>query len=413
MHITNAYGLPTGNSDTPLTITHPRQGIPHVIHTPEQLANAAQALHAGTTPIAADVERAHGYRYSTRPYLIQIRRENIATYLIDPIALPDLSGLLPQDSTPWILHDSSQDLNNLRYVHLRPTNLFDTMIAARLIGLPRVGLAAVAQQLLGLSLAKEHQTNDWSVRPLYPDWLRYAALDVELLTEIYRKESLRLDALNRMEWAEQEFAAALNAPAPLPSAEPWRKGTGAGKIRQRRHLGLFKDLWYLREGLAKELDIAPTHLVSNADLITAAQMMPRNRRSLLSIDGFRSPVARQFTTRWLEAVYQSRFCRESDLPDLQGHLAPGELPALPRWKQQHPDALGRLQVVRQVVARVSEVLAVEPDVVLLPKAQRHLAWLPLVGTQPLGEIESRLHSAGARPWQIELCAVPLCDALMA
>lgn len=418
MQITNAYGLPMGDSENPPLMTHPRHGIPHVIDTSDELASAAKALATGTTPIALDVERAHGMRYTTNPYLIQIRREDVGTFLIDPVALPDLSCLIPGTSHTWLLHDGSQDLANLRFVGLKPDTLFDTMIAARLIGMRRFGLAAVSEQLLGLKIAKDHQNNDWSVRPLYSDWLRYAALDVELLTEIYRKQALRLHDLGRLEWAEQEFQAELNSQPPLPPAEPWRKGTGAGKLRQRRHLAIFRELWFTRERIARDLDIAPIRLVPNSDLIRAAQMMPRNRRTLLTIDSFRSPETRQFTDEWLHALQRARFLSDAELPDLQGHLPPGEIPPLSRWKNQHPDALQRLTLIREGVGEVAARLDLAPEVVLLPKAQRSLAWSPLpsmksdaISCRMLSYVEERLRAAGARPWQIELCASPLRDAL--
>ncbi len=198
MLVNNGGGLPQGDTDNPELIAQPRGGTPAVIDTREGLEKAARALAQGSTPIALDVERAQGFRYGSDPYLVQIRREDVGSFLIDTHALPDLSVLQPGVEDVWLLHDCLQDLPNLRQVGLRPSALFDTEIAARLVGLERFGLAAVAEQVLGLGLVKDHQASDWSVRPLPKEWLRYAALDVELLTELYYRLSKRLDQMGRL-----------------------------------------------------------------------------------------------------------------------------------------------------------------------------------------------------------------------
>ncbi len=122
-------GLPQGNTDNPELIAQPRGGTPAVIDTQKNLEAAARALSAGSTPIALDVERAQGFRYGSDPYLVQIRREDVGTFLIDTHALPDLSVLQPGVEDVWLLHDCLQDLPNLRQVGLRPSALFDTEIA--------------------------------------------------------------------------------------------------------------------------------------------------------------------------------------------------------------------------------------------------------------------------------------------
>ena len=257
MLVNNGGGLPQGDTDNPELIAQPRGGTPAVIDTQRDLEAAARALSAGSSPIALDVERAQGFRYGADPYLVQIRREDVGTFLIDTHALPDLSVLQPGVEDVWLLHDSLQDLPNLRQVGLRAPSLFDTEVAARLVGLERFGLAAVAEQLLGLGLVKDHQASDWSVRPLPKEWLRYAALDVELLTELYYRLSKRLDQMGRWEWAQQEFAYALTVPPPAAKLDRWRSLPGAGKIRSRRGLGVLKALWETRESIARRIDMSP------------------------------------------------------------------------------------------------------------------------------------------------------------
>ena len=157
----------TENSPTPLLA--PAGGLPELIETPEALSNALKELEAGTGPIAVDAERASGYRYSARAYLIQIKR-NSHIYLIDPIPfmesklVKELNAILQSDEV--ILHASTQDLPCLREFGLNPKRLFDTELGARIAGLPRVGLGALCEYFFNVSLAKEHSAVDWSLRPL-------------------------------------------------------------------------------------------------------------------------------------------------------------------------------------------------------------------------------------------------------
>ena len=187
-------------------LTMPREGLPPVITTDAALADAARALRNASGPVALDAERASGHRYGQRAYLIQIRRAGAGTFLIDPVAQPDLHSIDEAlADAPWVLHAASQDLACLSEVGLEPhAGLFDTEIAARLLGRPRVGLAALVADYMGFALAKEHSAVDWSSRPLPESWLAYAALDVELLLELAEKLTAELEATGRLNWLQQE-----------------------------------------------------------------------------------------------------------------------------------------------------------------------------------------------------------------
>lgn len=412
MKIANMDGLPLGDTENPELIVTPRGGVPAVIDTPDHLKRAARALKKGRAPVALDVERAQGFRYGNDPYLVQVRREDVGTYLIDTHALTDLTILNEGLKETWLLHDAAQDLPNLRQLGLEPPLLFDTEIAARLIGLERFGLAAVCEQVLGLGLVKDHQASDWSLRPLPKDWLRYAALDVELLTELYRRLSHRLDQLGRWEWAVEECAYIASLPAPKPKKEKWRSLPGAGKIRNRRGLGVLEALWRTREEIAQDIDLAPGRLVRNAALVRAAMVPPRNRRSLLQINEFRSPVARPYTDQWLRAITRVMTASEEELPEVKKPRAPGAIPEPRSWARIDEDAAQRLQVVRTALLKVSERIGIAPEVILEPRIQRFVAWAPLEVNRPSGdEIEERMYEQGARNWQMDLCLDPLADAL--
>ncbi|MCD4549471.1 MULTISPECIES: HRDC domain-containing protein [unclassified Schaalia] len=406
--------LPPGNFADPVLITEPRGGIPQVIDTPEALAQAAQTLAQGRQPIALDVERAQGFRYGTDPYLIQIRREDAGLFLIDSHALPDLSSLAPALHTLWILHAADQDLPNLRHVNLEPTDIFDTEIAARLLGYERFGLAAVCERTLGLTMLKDHQAANWSVRPLPPDWLRYASLDVELLTELYIQLSHQLHDMHRWEWAQQEFTYIRHQPPHTPKKDRWRTLPGAGKIRDRRGLALLRALWETRERLAKSIDIAPTLLVRNSALIRAAQYPPRNKRALHAIAEFRSPKAREYSDEWMRAITSVKTLKDCELPLLHPTRDPASIPEARNWKRIDPAAYARLIAVRAAVQSVAEPQGIAAEIVLAPKVQRWLAWAPYEGKRPLSEaITARFHESDARPWQKELTMSAIITALCA
>src|SRR6516162_4129086 len=169
----------------PTPLLPPADGIPTLCVTVRQIDAAARLLDRGRGPFAVDAERASGFRYSNRAYLIQIRRAGAGTVLVDPIshgadpltALRPVAEVLAGDE--WILHSADQDLPCLAEVGMRPSALYDTELAGRLAGFDRVNLATMVERLLGLGLAKGHGAADWSKHPLPAEWLNYAALDVE------------------------------------------------------------------------------------------------------------------------------------------------------------------------------------------------------------------------------------------
>ncbi len=395
--------------DSPRPLTQPRDGVPPVVDSPLALEQACAALAAGSGPVAVDAERASGYRYGQRAFLVQLRREGAGTILVDPVPLPDLGALgAALGAAEWVLHAASQDLPCLAGVGLRPGGeLFDTELAARLAGLEKVGLAAVVEQLLGWQLAKEHSAVDWSTRPLPEPWLRYAALDVEVLLDLRTALIDMLDEQGKLEWARQEFAAVRDAAPAPPRRDPWRRTSGLHQIRSRRQLAVLRELWKEREQIAVRRDIAPGRVLPDRAMVNAASTMPATAEQLSGLAVFSGPANRRLADRWMAAIQRGQEVpdRELPLPAL-----PGDGPPPPRtWKERDPQAAARLTRARAVVESLSEELAVPVENLLTPDLLRRLCWRPPADISASG-LRATLSDRGARAWQAVLLAEPLAVA---
>jgi ribonuclease D len=396
-------------------LTEPREGLPPVIVTPEELAAAVRRLADGTGPVAVDAERASGYRYGQRAYLVQLRRAGAGTVLIDPIACPDLSGLdAALADVEAVLHAASQDLPCLAEIGYRPRRLFDTELAGRLLGYPRVALGTMLEELLGYRLAKEHSAADWSIRPLSEEMLTYAALDVEVLIDLRDVLAKQLEEQGKTEWARQEFAAVAAAPPPPPRADPWRRTSGIHRVRSRRGLAVVRELWEARDAIAREADLSPRRVLADQAIIEAARTLaagqPPSRPEIDKIGGFRARNARRHAARWLTAVLRARQLADDDLPEVTGAATVTGPPPAHRWSERDPDAAARLAAVREAVTAIAESRHLPTENLLAPDAVRRLSWEPPDPATP-ETVAAALAGYGARPWQAELTAGPLATAL--
>ena len=392
-------------------LTEPRDGLPPVIAAPDELAEAVRRLAAGTGPVAVDAERASGYRYGQRAYLVQLRREGAGTRLIDPIACPDLSGVdAALTGVEAVLHAALQDLPCLAEVGYRPRLVFDTELAGRLLGYPRVALGTMLEEVLGYRLAKEHSAADWSVRPLSAEMLRYAALDVEVLTDLRDALAEQLAEQGKTEWARQEFAAELAAGPPPPRAEPWRRTSGIHRVRNRRGLAVVRELWLERDKIARRRDLSPTKVLSDAAIVEAARTMPTGPDELAAITGFSGRSSRRHMPEWLRAVSRARAMPDRALPAASAPPGDGPPPAH-RWQDRDPEAARRLTAVRAVVAALADSHSMPAENLLQPDAVRRLAWQPPAEVTATA-IGAELTGYGARPWQVELTSVPIARALI-
>ena len=400
----------------PVPLLEPRDGLPPVVETESGFADAVDALSRGSGPVAVDAERASGYRYGQRAYLIQLRRAGAGTILIDPIACPDLSAVdAALRDAEAVLHAASQDLPCLAEIGYRPRRLFDTELAGRLLGYPRVALGTLVAEILGFGLEKGHSAADWSVRPLREELLRYAALDVEVLIELRDALAEQLAEQGKTEWARQEFAAVLAADPPTPRAEPWRRTSGIHRVQSRRGLAVVRELWTTRDGIAREADLSPRRVLPDPAIIDAARSSPGSlagHTQLMRISGFAGRYARRYEREWLAAIRRARDLPDGDLPEPAGGITSNGPPPPHRWSERDPAAAARLAAARQAITTLAEAHGLPAENLLSPDTVRRLSWEP---PRPVnhGTVAGALAGYGARPWQIELTAGPVAEALHA
>lgn len=396
---------------TPAPLLELRDGLPPVVADDAGLGEVADALASGTGPIAVDAERASGYRYSARAYLLQLRREGAGSFLVDPVDIEDfapLARVLGEDE--WILHAATQDLPCLTELGLHPAALFDTELAGRLLGYPRVGLATLVETVLGFRMRKEHSAVDWSTRPLPSPWLEYAALDVEVLPELRDALAEELVAAGKQDWAAQEFAALLDH-RPAVRRDPWRRTSGMHKARGRRALAAVRALWTVRDEIAADRDVTPGRILPDSAIVAAANALPRDRRALLTTPGFKGRGAERYSTRWLEALAEARSLPDADLPPVAARF---DGPPPPRaWADRDPLAAARLQQARADLLALAEERSLPVENLLTPDSVRRLLWQPPAVTDDVWEpaVAERLGDLGARQWQIDLTTPVLARAL--
>ncbi|MFD9118694.1 HRDC domain-containing protein [Streptomyces bottropensis] len=401
----------SSEAGAPIPLLEPRDGIPAVIADESSLAAVIAAFAAGSGPVAVDAERASGYRYGQRAYLVQLRREGAGTALIDPVACPNLSGLGEALSgVEWVLHAATQDLPCLREIDMVPTRIFDTELAGRLAGFPRVGLGAMVEGVLGYVLEKGHSAVDWSTRPLPEPWLRYAALDVELLVDLRDALEKELDRQGKLEWARQEFDAIASAPPAEPRKDPWRRTSGMHKVRRRRQMAVVREMWEARDRIAQRRDVSPGKVLSDAAIVEASLALPVNAQALAALNGFGHRMGRRQLEQWQAAVDRARALPDSALP---AHGQPVTGPPPPKaWADKDPAAAARLSAARAGVSALAEQLNMPQENLITPDTVRRLCWEP-PRSLDAEAVSAALAGYGARAWQVELVTPVLVGAMSA
>ena len=401
-------------------LLEPAAGTPDVIDTEDAFQDALKLLANGSGPFAVDAERASGFRYSARAYLIQIKRKDGGLHLIDPIPFgpghalfAELNELLNTDET--ILHASTQDLPCLRELGINPVKLFDTELAGRIAGLPRVGLGPLLESLMGVSLAKEHSAADWSARPLPKDWLTYAALDVELLVELRDKMYLILKDAKKLPWAIEEFASILKAPPSPPRVDPWRRTSGMHKIKRRDQLAIIKSLWIARDGVASAQDIAAGKLLNDSAIVELAIAVPTTKKEFekcLRPLGLRARWMENLQL-WLDSIAAAVALPEDQWPAMRTNA--DTLPPIKLWRDKFPEKFAPLSHARAAIELIAQENEIPVENLITPEHVRRVCWKPPVGsttTLSVSEVEKALVELGARQWQIDLVAPALAAALL-
>lgn len=403
---------PLAPQEEPVLVKEPAGGIPPIVDTQAQLEHVANKLRQGSGAVAVDTERASGYRYGQRAFLIQLKREDDTIWLIDPEALDSLEPI--QDAlagVEWILHAAIQDLPSLRQAGLWPDRLFDTELAGRLLGYQKVSLSALLEHKLQVTLAKEHSAADWSVRPLSEDMRNYAALDVELLHELRAAMTQELESSHKLDIAYEEFDALLARPHKPPRKDPWRRTSGIHEISDRRTLAMVKSLWTTREKIAKSRDLPPGKLLNDRSLIAVAKAKPRTVPQLMKIPRMRRKAASRDARRWLQAVQDGiKLAQDPDkVPPMR--VSSQTPPAVKAWRDKDPLAARRLQTCRSRLARVAQDQQMPLENLLLPETLREICWRPPEPITP-ESVERRLADLGARPWQVQATSAVITVALL-
>ncbi len=384
----------------------PIAGMPELITDLAGLKNACLQLAKGTGPIAIDAERASGYKYSQRAYLIQIHRKDGGLHLIDPIPF-QLEDFVPLNeilqSCETIIHASTQDLPCMREIGLNPTSLFDTELGSRIAGMAKVGLGPLTEELLGFRLAKEHSAVDWSIRPLHPEWLIYAALDVDVLLDLRDAVEAKLIESNKLAWVKEEFAAILASPAPQPKTDRWKKTSGIHKVKRPDQLAIVRELWRARDEIGREKDIAGGRILSEHAIVSAASTVPKNINELKGISAFtRQPP--ELLKKWWDAIAIA-----STNPEFKIKAPPSDSPPTQMrvWREREPVAYARLTHAKAKLKEVATANSIPVENMASPDLVRKLCWYaPL---PDLAHVKAALLKAGARKWQIELIAPTLAE----
>ena len=394
----------------------PRNGMPQLVESEMRFEKTILELAKGSGDIAIDAERASGYKYSQRAYLIQIFRRGGGLHLIDPIPLAN-SKLWQEFNSKfsqfqWVIHASTQDLPCLIGVGLKPTLLFDTELGARIAGCDRVGLGPLAESLLEIQLAKEHSAVDWSIRPLKPEWLTYAALDVDILLDVKDKVEKLLIEQNKLAWAKQDFTSILDSFndyqfSDEPKPDRWRRTSGMHKVRDRLTLTLVRDLWLSRNELAAELDIAPGRVLGDEAIIELALARPDNPEEVAKIIGWRTKLDAPPFGRWLKTLRNSLSTPIEDQPEYK--VASNSLPPIRVWKDKNPLGYARLTHARALLAELSTQLKIPIENIITPEFIRRICWQepPKSKRDYQAFIENELIKFGARKWQIEQVLAPM------
>ena len=388
-------------------ITKPIRNF-ELIDNQELLINCCSNLEKDEQPYAIDAERASGFKYSQRAYLLQISSATSDIYLIDPTSIKDLTPLRQLlNNKSWILHAATQDLPCLFELELKPGEIFDTELAARLLSLPHVGLGGLLEDELQITLDKEHSAADWSKRPLPQDWLVYAALDVEFLHQLRKSLKQKLIDNNKLNLAQQEFKALCSWQSPGLRNDPWRKTSGMHEVRGGQDSAIVRQIWLKRDEIAQQRDIAAGRVLNDAGIVEIAAKKPKTVQELKDLASIKYRPAKNDAEIWFEQLQIALQMGPDQWPVKQKGAE--SYPAPKSWLEKRPEAYHRLQFVKAQLHKLSEELLIPVEHLCSPDLVKKWCWDK--PTDQLETINDWLISQGARDWQAQNLAPVLLSSL--
>jgi len=372
---------------------------------PDILDSAAAATRqlraiAGTREIAVDTEGASFHRFLDRIYLLQLSTRQ-HTSIIDPLSvsaetLAPLGSLLADADVETVFHDADYDLRLLHQDYgWTVRRIFDTRVAAQLLGLKAFGLAALLDRYVGVKLDKKHQRADWSMRPLPRDMLEYAALDTMYLLELRDLMREELRAKERLAWAEEEFTRL--------EGTKWEDEDPSGAFLRikgardltRRELAVLRELAPWRDAVARDMDRATFRVIGNEQLLDIARAQPRSRDELARVRGVSRGLLEKRFTEILDAVARGVAVPESELP---------KFPRPQRWDRD-PNFDTKVSALKTVRDDVAAKLDLDPGV--LGSRER----LEAVARRDPKSVDDLRDVPELRRWQVEVMGERFVKAL--
>lgn len=371
---------------------------PRYIDAPDA-ADQFLASIGGAESVALDTEAASFHRFVDRIYLLQLSTRS-ATAILDPLAIgkpESLGTLLQSPRVEVVFHDADYDLRLLHQDYgWHATHLFDTRVAAQLVGIRAFGLAALLQRFLDVRLDKKHQRADWSRRPLPQDMLDYAAQDTMYLLDLRDRLQEELERLGRWAWAREEFdrLEGTRWESAADDGSAFLRLKGARDLT-RRQLAILRELVAWRDGVARDLDRATFRVAGNEVLLEVARQAPRAVEALSGIKGMPRGIVERRGREVLEAVGRGLAVPDDQVP---------KFPRAPRWERD-PDFEARVNRLRAAREKVAQQLDMEPG--FLVSRER----LETIARKKPRSVEELAALGELRNWQLEVLGTPLLEAL--
>ena len=353
---------------------------------------------AGVDLLAIDTEGASFHRFIDRIYLLQLSTRDCSA-IIDPLPIgtpEELGTLLEDPKVEIVFHDADYDLRLLRQDYgWQVRNIFDTRVAAQLLGIRAFGLAALLEKYFGVKLDKKHQRADWSMRPLTSDMLEYAAQDTMHLLGLRDRLAEELERVDRWEWASEEFARLEETRWELEDESTSFLRVKGARDLNRRELAVLRELVVWRNEVARRADRATFRVVGNEPLFELARSKPTTREALAAIKGMPRSLLDRASTDILQAVKRGVELPDADLP---------RFPKAVRWERD-PDFDARVTALRTVRDQTATRLDLDPGV--LCSRDR----LEAVARRNPATIDEMSEIAELRRWQVNVLGADFLAAL--